>query len=149
MKTQISNLAKQLADVCIASKLDQKSALTALLDCYEAIGLKPVDPQDLPAILPDYDFDGLVIELERMVATRNGVVVKFTLKEWKILTALIKSNGRPLSKARLISMIYDDLEPSSNTVDVFLSHLRVKLGRGVINTMRGIGYVLASKAVLK
>lgn len=149
MKTQIHALSKQLSEVCATSKLDQQSVLAALLDSYEVIGLTVVNPLDLPPILPDYEHGGLRIELERMVATRNGTPLRFTLTEWKILAALIKGDGKPISKAQLISMIYDGSVRKSNTVEVFLSHLRAKVGFGVINTLRGIGYVLANKAVLK
>lgn len=149
MKTQQSQLTKQITALCKAANLDQKLVLNSLLDSYEAIGSVPVNPQDLPAILPDYDCDGLTIELDRMVVSRDGKEIRLTMKEWKIMAALIKSDGKPISKPQLTSMIYDGVEPNSNTIEVFLSHLRLKVGAGVINTLRGIGYVLANKALLK
>ena len=149
MNTQINTLSKQINETCEASKLDQPSVLAALLASYETIGSTPIDPLSLPAVLPDYDFGGLRIELDRMVATRNDKPLKFTLTEWKILTLLIKSDGKPISKIQLTNLIYSGTDPKSNTVEVFLSHLRAKVGFGVINTLRGIGYVLANKAVLK
>lgn len=149
MNIDIQTLSIQLDAVCAASKMEKASVLAALLASYERIGLAQVDPSSLPVVLPDYDFGGLRIELGRMVATRDKRQLKLTLTEWKILAALIKNDGKPISKAELTDLIYNSSRRPSNTVEVFLSHLRSKLGREVINTMRGIGYVLASKAILK
>lgn len=149
MNTQIQALSKQIEEVCLASNMHRAFVLKALLTSYESIGNLPVDPLALPSIEPDYEYRGLRIELNRMVATLNETPLRFTLAEWKILTALIKSDGRPISKNQLVSLVYDSSKPNSNTVEVFLSHLRAKVGPGVINTMRGIGYVLASKVILK
>lgn len=62
------------------------------------------------------------------------------------MTALIKANGSKVSKEELAKAVYGDEEPGSNTLDVFLSHIRRKVGKGVILTFRGLGYVLASRA---
>lgn len=145
MSKQIEILKAQLVEVCKASKVDRKNVLAALLASYEVIGLEPIDPKTLPSILPDYDEGGLRIELSRMVATKDGELMKLTLTEWKILGALIKSDGRAISQLEIQNMLYGDEHRASNCIEVFFNHLRKKLGKNVILTMRGIGYVLASK----
>jgi DNA-binding response OmpR family regulator len=142
MNTQILELTRQLNNVCTASNLDNEMQAAALQSCFSTIRTNS------PLPLVDYDYGGLRIEINRMVATLNGKPIAFTGNEWKIMVALIKANGGKVSKNDLAKSVYgaDDREPDSNTLEVFLSHIRSKVGTGVILTYRGLGYVLASRA---
>lgn len=140
MKTQTLELTRQLTDVCMASNLDNEMQAAALQSCFTTISMN----SSLPLV--DYDHGGLRIEINRMVATLNGKPVAFTGNEWKIMAALIKANGSKASKEDLTKAVYGDGARDSNTLEVFLSHIRRKVGKGVILTYRGQGYVLASRA---
>jgi two-component system, OmpR family, response regulator QseB len=75
---------------------------------------------------------------------RDGVVVDISPKEYAILSLLMESLGEVVSRERLTTALYGwDLDGiDSNTLDVHLSHLRRKLGKDLIRTLRGIGYII-------
>jgi two-component system OmpR family response regulator len=52
--------------------------------------------------------------------------------------------GRVLSRTELVESLYDqDFDRDSNTIEVFVGRIRRKLGVDVIQTVRGLGYVLS------
>ncbi len=60
-----------------------------------------------------------------------------------ILTALLMHPSKIFSKNDLEDKLYDfDSDVSSNTVEVYIHHLRAKLGKDFIRTIRGLGYRL-------
>lgn len=64
-------------------------------------------------------------------------------REWAIFEALLSRPGAILSKAALEERLYAfDAEVESNTIEVYVSRLRKKLGAGAIDTLRGVGYRL-------
>ena len=81
--------------------------------------------------------------------TRSGKVtlagrpVKLTAQEYKLLSYLIHHKGKVVSRTELIEHIYDqDFDRDSNTIEVFVTRIRKKLGAEVISTVRGLGYFL-------
>lgn len=71
----------------------------------------------------------------------NGTPVKLTAREMKMLTYFLHRVGRIVSQAELAEHLYA-LEDSreSNTIEVYISRLRRKLGSDIITTVRGLGY---------
>jgi DNA-binding response OmpR family regulator len=77
------------------------------------------------------------------LVTFNGERVELTNKEFWILEALLRNRNRVLSRRQLEETLYgwgDEVE--SNAVEVHIHHLRRKLGRDLILTVRGVGYRL-------
>ncbi|MBN8808480.1 MAG: response regulator transcription factor [Sphingomonas sp.] len=81
--------------------------------------------------------------------TRSGKVtlagdpVKLTAQEYKLLSYLLHHKGKIVSRTELIEHIYDqDFDRDSNTIEVFVTRIRKKLGQDVITTIRGLGYSL-------
>jgi two-component system OmpR family response regulator len=75
--------------------------------------------------------------------TRDGVPVKLTSHEFRVLTYLMHHRDRIVPQGELIEHIYaQDFDRDSNTVEVFVARLRRKLGASVIETVRGLGYRL-------
>ena len=73
--------------------------------------------------------------------TLDGVPVKLTSHEFRVLSYLMHQRGRVVSQGELTEHIYaHDLDRDSNTVEVFVARLRRKLGASVIQTVRGFGY---------
>ncbi len=69
--------------------------------------------------------------------------VDLSQREWAIFEALLRSPGVVLTKSRLEDQLYTfDAEVESNTIEVYISRLRRKLGRDSIETLRGLGYRL-------
>ena len=73
--------------------------------------------------------------------TVDGVPVKLTSHEFRVLSYLMHQRGRVVSQAELTEHIYaQDFDRDSNTVEVFIGRLRRKLGASFIETVRGLGY---------
>lgn len=79
--------------------------------------------------------------------TLDGVPVRLTAHELRVLSYLLHHRGRVVSQAELIEHIYaQDADRDSNTVEVFIARLRRKLGAGLIETVRGLGYRVGGAA---
>lgn len=79
--------------------------------------------------------------------THEGRTVELSAREFTILHALLLNTGRVLSKARLEEKLYGwGEEIESNTIEVFVHHLRRKLSSQLIRTVRGVGYMIPNAA---
>ena len=77
----------------------------------------------------------------------QGVPVNLSSREFGILLVLVEVRPRVLSRAQIEARLYNwDNALESNAVEVHVHHLRKKLGEGVIQTMRGVGYFVAEDA---
>jgi two-component system OmpR family response regulator len=73
--------------------------------------------------------------------TLDGVPVKLTSHEYRVLAYLMHHVGRIVPQSELVEHIYaQSFDRESNTVEVFIARLRRKLGAGFIETVRGLGY---------
>jgi len=73
--------------------------------------------------------------------TLNGVPVKLTSHEFRVLSYLMHHRGKVVSQSELTDHIYaQGFDRDSNTVEVFIARLRRKLGPTFIETVRGLGY---------
>lgn len=76
--------------------------------------------------------------------TVDGVPIKLTAQEFRLLDYLMHHQGKIVSRIELTEHIYDqDFDRESNTIEVFVGRLRKKLGASYITTVRGLGYRLA------
>jgi two-component system OmpR family response regulator len=83
----------------------------------------------------------VVLDPRLASVTLDGVPVKLTSHEYRVLSYLMHHPGRAVSQSELTEHIYaSDLERDSNTVEVFIARLRRKLGPAFIETVRGLGY---------
>jgi len=142
--------------VIILTALDQVSdrieGLNAGADDYL---VKPFDLTELSARIgsvarrysgnpnPIVTHGPLDVDLAARSIRRDGKPVQLTAREWALFEAFLSRPGQLLSKARLEEKLYAfDSEVESNTIEVHVSRLRKKLGSGVIETERGMGYRL-------
>lgn len=73
----------------------------------------------------------------------DGNPVKLTSHEYRLLSYLMHHMGRIVSRGELTEHLYDqDFDRDSNTIEVFIGRLRKKLGVDIIQTVRGLGYLL-------
>ena len=85
----------------------------------------------------------LTLDVEQHIAQFKGQYLDLSNREWAILTPLVSHPNKIFSKANLEDKLYDlDSEVSSNTIEVYVHHLRAKLGKDFIRTIRGLGYRL-------
>ena len=117
--------------------------------------LKPFDLRELLARLralirraegkpaPRLEVAGIVLDPAAHTVSVDGTPVELTAKEFALLHALMLNAGRVLSRSQLEQHLYDwNDETLSNTIEVYIHHLRRKLGRDLIRNLRGIGYLI-------
>ena len=118
--------------------------------------IKPYDPAELLARLraverrrssastPVLQFGKLEIDLARDLVRNDGMPVTLTQKEWALLRVMATRPERIHTRENLADALYGfGDEADSNTLEVFISRLRRKLGRSHIQTLRGLGYRLS------
>ena len=85
----------------------------------------------------------LVLDPASRAVTRAGESVSLSAKATMILEALLERPGMPVSRERLELTLYGWNEGvDSNTIEVHVHHLRKKLGKDLIRTVRGLGYMI-------
>jgi two-component system OmpR family response regulator len=84
---------------------------------------------------------GIALDTTSGRATLNGQPVDLTGHERRMLTYFLLRAGRIVTQTELTEHLYPEAEMrDSNTIEVYVSRLRRKLGRDVITTVRGLGY---------
>jgi two-component system OmpR family response regulator len=78
---------------------------------------------------------------------RGGVPIELRPREFALLEFLMRHAGKVVSKAMILSAVWDySFDPGTNVVDVLVFRLREKIDRNfdikLLHTVRGIGYVL-------
>jgi DNA-binding response OmpR family regulator len=85
------------------------------------------------------------LDLRSRKASVDGKVVELTAREFSLLETFMRHPKQVLSREQLLSRVWSlGFDPGSNLVDVYVGYLRRKLGEGSIETVRGVGYRLAS-----
>ena len=92
---------------------------------------------------PSFTHKGVSLNPATREATVDGQPVSLSAREWAVLEPLLARPGAVLSRAQLEEKLYswkDDI--SSNAVEVYIHNVRKKLGVELIQTVRGLGYVV-------
>jgi DNA-binding response OmpR family regulator len=92
---------------------------------------------------PVYEWGDVRITPATREVTRAGNPVTLSAREWAVLEPLLARPGRVLSRAQLEEKLYawrDDV--TSNAVEVYVHGIRKKLGAGLIQNLRGLGYLV-------
>lgn len=131
---------------------DRIAGLDAGADDYV---VKPYDTDELLARIrallrrsagrgePVFEHKGISLNPATREATVHGQAVSLSAREWAVLEPLMARPGVVLSRAQLEEKLFswkDDI--SSNAVEVYIHGVRKKLGADLIQTVRGLGYVV-------
>jgi DNA-binding response OmpR family regulator len=131
---------------------DRVAGLDAGADDYVT---KPYDTDELLARIrallrrsagraePAFEYKGVSLNPATREATLNGEPALLSAREWAVLEALLSRPGMVLSRAQLEEKLFswkDDV--SSNAVEVYIHGVRKKLGNDIIQTVRGLGYLV-------
>lgn len=85
----------------------------------------------------------VVLDLRTRKAHVGARVVELSAREFILAETLFRHPGQVLSRQQLLSNVWGyDFDPGSNVVDVYVGYLRKKLGKDLIETVRGMGYRL-------
>lgn len=93
----------------------------------------------------DLSIGAVNINLARRTATRNGIPLELTGREWETLQLLMLASPNLVAKQKMAESLSEwENEITTNAVEIYISRLRQKLqgGRVEIRTIRGIGYRL-------
>ncbi|MGI4949323.1 MAG: response regulator [Janthinobacterium lividum] len=75
----------------------------------------------------------------------DGLPLKLTALEWRVLSALMLRQETVVERGELIERVYEgDADPDSNSIEVIIGRLRRKIGAAMIETTRGRGYRLTA-----
>jgi DNA-binding response OmpR family regulator len=131
---------------------DRVAGLDAGADDYV---VKPYDTDELLARVrallrrsagrgePVFSHKGVSLNPATREAAVNGEAVTLSAREWAVLEPMLARPGVVFSRTQLEEKLYgwkDDI--SSNAVEVYVHGLRKKLGSELIQTVRGLGYVV-------
>ena len=147
---------KQRLPVLIATARDAVAERIAGLDAgADDYLVKPYDLDELLARVrallrraagraePVYEWGQVRITPATREVTLAGQPVPLSAREWAVLEPLLARPGRVLSRAQLEEKLYawrDDV--NSNAVEVYIHGVRKKLGAGLIQNQRGLGYLV-------
>ena len=131
---------------------DRIAGLDAGADDYV---VKPYDTEELFARIralirrsagraePVFSHKGVALNPATREASVNGQAVSLSAREWAVLEPMIARPGVVFSRTQLEEKLYGwKDEISSNAVEVYVHGLRKKLGSDLIQTVRGLGYVI-------
>ena len=77
----------------------------------------------------------------------GGQPIALTPSEYLLLETLMSNRDRVVSRQEIFSRVYDDSQSDmNNALDVHMSNLRRKLGRNIIKTIRGLGYMIETES---
>ncbi|WP_370674773.1 response regulator transcription factor [Pleomorphomonas sp. PLEO] len=77
--------------------------------------------------------------------TVDGNPIKLTSHEFRLIQYMMLHMDKVISRTELVEHLYDqDFDRDSNTIEVFVGRLRKKMGIDFIETVRGLGYRVAS-----
>ena len=84
---------------------------------------------------------GVRLDLQRRTAHVDDRDITLTAREFMLLETFMRHPGQVLSQVQLMDRVWGyDHDPGSNVVEVYVGYLRRKLGRSMIETVRGAGY---------
>lgn len=90
---------------------------------------------------PELNCGPLRLDTKSSRASVDGVPLKLTSHEYRLLAYLMHHRETVVSRTELVEHLYDqDFDRDSNTIEVFVGRLRKKLGLDLIETVRGMGY---------
>jgi len=85
----------------------------------------------------------VIMDASARQVSRAGDAISLSTREFDLLQALLLNAGRVLSREQLEQHLYRwGHEVESNTIEVHIHHLRRKMGAGLIDTVRGVGYIV-------
>ena len=92
---------------------------------------------------PELTCGPLRVDTRTSKADIDGVPLKLTSHEFRLLAYLIHHVGEVISRTEIVEHLYDQhFDRDSNTIEVFVGRLRRKMGVDLIETVRGMGYRL-------
>ena len=151
---------KQLPVIFLTASGDEFSVVTGLDLGADDYITKPFRPRELVSRINSvlrrcgksrkfFDIDNVRVDLDKGVVYRDGQDLYLSALEYRLFLAFINSEGRLLTRSRLLEEIWDVAGDfvNDNTLTVYIKRLRDKIENNpaeprIIVTVRGMGYKL-------
>lgn len=96
---------------------------------------------------PRLDCGPLVFDTQTGQFELDGLPLRLTAFEWRILSQLMLRRETVIERLDLLERVYEgDADADSNSLEVIVGRLRKKVGADLIETVRGRGYRLTCGA---
>jgi two-component system, OmpR family, response regulator len=87
----------------------------------------------------------LRLDLRRRTAELGGRAVALSAREFVLLSHLVRRAGQVCTREELLADVWGyTFDPGTNVVDVYVRRIRAKLGAGLVETVRNVGYALVA-----
>ena len=152
---QLRNSGKHIPVLILTARDSVQDRVTGLDSGADDYLVKPFDLEELCARLrvlqrrtagrsaPVIIHGGISLDPAAHKVLLNGDAINLSMREFVLLQHLMENIGRVIPRARLEEKLYGwDAEVESNSLEVFIHHLRKKLGTDFIRTVRGVGYMI-------
>jgi two-component system OmpR family response regulator/two-component system response regulator QseB len=141
----------------ISARSQLRSRLTALDLGADGYVIKPVHLEEVGAVMRallrrrttlsagQISHGDVVVDPTSRFVQRAGQAVELTEQEFAVLLALLEDRPKTLSRADIQARSGNRVG-DGGAVEVHVHHLRRKLGEGLIQTVRGVGYRIPEEA---
>lgn len=125
--------------------LPKPFSLSELIARIRALGRRGKEARVLMLRVGDLELDTVT-----HTATRAGVKIELTPREFRLLKFLMRSAGRVCTRMMIFQKVWDyDFDPGTNLIDVYIRKLREKMDEGfgekLLHSIRHEGYLLKSE----
>ena len=152
---QLRSSGKDIPVLILTARDSVQDRVTGLDSGADDYLVKPFDLEELCARLrvlqrrtagrsaPLIVHGGISLDPAAHKVLLDGEPISLSMREFVLLQHLMENIGRVIPRARLEEKLYGwDAEVESNSLEVFIHHLRKKLGADFIRTVRGVGYMI-------
>ena len=154
---------KQVPVIMLTARVHRQDRIAGLNAGADDYLPKPFDPDELLARIRAVlrragrlefgddsikTFGDVRVNVQTREVWTGGRIIDLTALEFDILELLIRCAGRIVSRDEITASLMErEATPYDRALDVHISHLRLKLGRGntMIRTVRGVGYVFTAE----
>ena len=154
---------KQVPVIMLTARVHRQDRIAGLNAGADDYLPKPFDPDELLARIravlrragrlefgddSTKTFGDIRVNVQMREVWTGGRIIDLTALEFDILKLLIRCAGRIVSRDEITASLMErEATPYDRALDVHISHLRLKLGRGntMIRTVRGVGYVFTAE----